>query len=603
MRRSLLTLAVALVAASVTVVAPAQAYSIPTFSGLDVSTPGHAQVTVTTDAPYVALWLRSDQEQVGTETYDIDLGEPVVQPTANGQATVDVETWGVDSGRFVARTCNDGSIGNCGALVTAAPSTFTPTDVAPAATWPDDTSIGNDETYSVTATDPDGGGGDLVASWDVDQYSGPERTSLIRGEPAVLPLSDDGTAPIVIQRCSSLDWRVCHDTPTQHVVKVNKWVSSYVETTWLGELNPALGTALEPVITTYEGQDFTLSWQVEDSATSQPVAGASGTLTGLAADAGGQVRPVIDPSAVTGDKDFVLRMTLSYVDPDVGTVSSDLTPVGFRVDSVATPITGISAGRRELYPYRDYYQDSVAITVTRPWGDVEMRLEIRNAAGAVVKTFVVPTTYSDGHFVWRGRDTAGRLVPAGVYTFKATLTDRAGNVSTRTQGSVTVVRKKLLYGLFKRTYSAKGSLLKKVVVGACSTLASPSKRGWAGSLGYYSNNKCSRTVNASVIETRHVARVPEALSYGELRISMYGGAARGAGQSVSYLAYLNNSGRFTTTALMAPEVGIHVGPYASGEKVVFPGRWVAWDVLNLRGSRYDVKSFTVRLRYKALVPE
>jgi len=581
------------------IAAPAQAYSVPTFSEVDVSVPGRAHVTVTTDAPYVVVWLRSEQEQVGGSTYNISIGPAVVQSTTDGQSTFGVDTWGIDTGRFIARTCTDASVSSCTGEVTAAASTFSPGDPGFEVTWPDDSGIGAGESYSVTATDPDGGG-HLFARWVIGSYE-VENTPLVRGEATLLPLAYEGAGPILIQRCSPFDQRVCH-TVDQRAVKVNRWADAGVRYEWLGELNPALGTKLKPVITTYEGQNFTLDWHVEDADTSEPIAGASGTLTGLAADAGGVIRPVIDPSAVIGDKTYVLRMTLSYVDPDVGTVSRDLV-ARFRIDSMVAPITSISVSSPRLYPYRDEFRDFVDISVTHPYEMGNMRVEVLDANNNLVAALIAYPSIDNDLLTWTGKSRAGGFAPAGVYHFRAIFTDPVGNVSTRTQGSVTVVRKKVMSRYFKRTYSASGSMVKKVAVGGCSTLASPSKRGWAGSLGFYSNNKCSRTVNASFLETRHAVRVPRALWYDGLQISAYGGAAREAARSVAYIAYINNAGKFTEPTMLMPWVGLHSPNEVWGAKFIFPDRYVAWDVFNGKGSRYDVKSFTVQLEYRVLVPE
>lgn len=589
-----------LLTAPVTVAGPAHAYGVPSFTVIDVSTPGHVSITVGSDAPYVALRMQSVGEQVGDQLVDLAFGDWTVEPVTNGAATFDLETWGVDTGRVLARTCSGATVDYCG-ITAQGSQTFTPGDVDPVAVWPEDLTIGNGQSYAVTVSDT--GGGDLAAVWDVGQYFGPERTPVTRDQAATLPLAQDGTAPVIIQRCSTLDWRVCHDTVAQHQITVNKHLSAHVEKTWLGEISPAVGTKLRPVIATSEGQDFTLGWSIENLY-GNPMNGFSGTISGLTADAQGKVHPVIDPTGLPDSpNNYTLRMELSYDDPDVGQVKTGFAGVDFRIDTVGTPITKVSATPGQLYPYRDNYRDSVAITVARPWDYVKLRLEILNANNTVVKAFVVPTTVTDETFTWTGRNSAGRVVPAGTYHFRATLTDAAGNVTTKSQGSVSVVRKKVVSKTFTKTYSASGSLVKKVVIGNCSTLASPSKRGWAGSLGFYSNAKCSNSFEASIIETRHAVKVPAALKYGSLRVSMYGGAAREASRSVAYLAYINTKLEFTKPVVMMPAVGSHAGPSVSGGAFVFDDRSIGWDVFNVKGSRYDVKSFTVKLSYTVLVAD
>jgi hypothetical protein len=588
-----------LLAESLALASPAHAYGVPT-STIDLSTPGHASITVTSDAPYVAVRLESVGEHVGDEVLDLPFGDWTVEQVTDGYAAFDLATWGVDTGRVLARTCSGATLDSCGAAAQGS-ATFAPGDVDPVATWPEDDTVGNGQSYAVTVADT--GGGDLVAVWDVGQYFGPERTPLTRDQATTLSLADDGSAPVVIQRCSAVDWRVCHDTVAQHAITVNKHLSAYVVDAWLGEISPAVGTKLNPVIATSEGQNFTLGWSIENLYGNQ-VAGFSGVISGLEPDAQGEVHPVIDPTGLPDSRNnYTLRMELSYDDPKVGEVKTGFALVDFRIDTVGTPITKVSATPGQLYPYRDSYRDSVAITVARPWDYVKLRLEILNADNSLVKAFVVPSTVSDETFVWTGRNSAGQVVPGGTYHFRATLTDAAGNVTTKTQGSVSVVRKKVVSRTFTHTYSAAGSLLQKVVVGSCSRLASPSSRGWSGSLGFYSNKKCSKSFEASIIETRHAVRVPAALKYGSLRVSMYGGAAREAPRSISYITYIKPKREFTKPAVMRPGLGNHAGPSVNGAAFVFSDRSIGWDVFNAKGSRYDVKSFTVKLGYTVLVAD
>jgi hypothetical protein len=570
----------------------AEAATVPTFGAFDTSTPGHVTGTVTTDAAYVGVQLRANSSDWG-------LDDEVIVP-AGGVASYDLETWGLTQGWVAARPCTTASADSCGSQVVSA-SSFTPTDgIVPSVTWGADDTVGAGDVYQVTASDPDGGG-KLYAVWDVQQYWGPEQTELTLGSPTTIPLNDDGAADLTVVRCSAFDWRICTSTAT-HPIVVNRRIGASYDQSWLGELNPTL-QPLKPVITIDGGHNLSYEWWVTDYQTSQVVPGVGGIITGLEPDANGKLHPQVDASALTVNKNYNLMGTLSYEDPDFGTVTAQLNGILFRVDTVGTPITSISRTPAQLFPYRDNYRDSVAITVARPWDYVKMRLEILNANNTLVKAYVVPNTVSDQTFTWTGKNSAGQVVPAGTYHFRATLTDAAGNVTTKTQGSVTVVRKKVVSKTFSHTYSAAGSLIKKVVVGDCSTIASPSKRGWAGSLGLYSNAKCSKTFNDSIIETRHAVKVPAALKYGSLQVSMYGGAAREASRSIAYLGYISRNFDFTTPKVMMPSVGTHAGPSVAGGGYVFDDRSIGWDVFNVKGSRYDVKSFTVKLGYTTLVAD
>ena len=150
---------------------------------------------------------------------------------------------------------------------------------------------------------------------------------------------------------------------------------------------------------------------------------------------------------------------------------------------------------------------------------------------------------------------------------------------------------------------AAASTVEDTFVGRCSVLKRPSNRGWKGSLGYYSNDKCSGTVEASVVSTVHAVRMPAATAYGSLTVTAYGGASRPATRHIAYISYLDNHKDWGTPWLLMPNLGNHAGARVHASDFIFGDRYIVWNVFNVKGSHYDVKSFTVRLGYRVLVPE
>jgi len=569
---------------------PAHAAGEPVISAIDVSTPGHATGTVTSDAAYVAVVLHANGAAW-------ELGEPTFVGTTGGSASFDLETWGLDTGVVSARACTGQTIDSCG-LPALSPS-FTPLDVTPQVTWPEDTTIGTGQVYTVSVSDT--AGGNLVAQWEHDYWQ--TDTALSRSEPTTLPLTGDGEGDITVRRCSSLAWNVCHATGVRHVT-VNRVLSNWSEDYWLGEISPAVGTKAEPVIHVYEGQSFTLDWHVTDSATGQALPGVGGQIADLTADAEGNIRPVFDLGAVTtNNKNYDIEGTLSYQDPDFGTVTGPIRAMTFRIDTVAPAISSIKVSASSVYPYADGYRDKVTVTVQPVGSDqyATVRLEVLNSSDTVIKSFPLASGYDASQFVWNGKTGSGTFAPAGGYHFRATIKDQAKNPGQLIQGSVTVVRKKLVARTFKKTVSAAGSL-EDQYVGRCSTLRKPSLRGWSGSLGLYTNTKCRRTFEDGLIVTVHAVRTPAgAVRYGDFRVSAYGGAAKAAPRSLAYLEYLNRAEDWVADTRMGTSLTTHNGATRAGSNFVWGDRYVVWGAYTAEGAKYDIKSFTVRLTYFVLV--
>jgi hypothetical protein len=563
----------------------ANALVVPTFGAIDASAAGHAKVTVTApDSAYVAAWLRSP--------FGIDLTAPIFVPTDGGVAAFDLETWGLSTGYVFARPCGGLTVGTCGPAVASNP--FAAKDVAPVITFPADDTIGVGQSYVVDAVDPDGGGA-LYADW-VGQ-----RTPLVRGGSKDLPLSADGAGNLPILRCSSTATSVCRLTGITHAIQVNKTLAAGVDQPTLPVINPALGARLHPVLRAWEGQDhaFALVWHVEDPTTHEVVPGVGATLEGLTLRDDDTIRPTIDVSGVTQNKIYALVMNLSYDDPDYGHLSKTLS-WRFRIDTIAPAQATLSISEPWVYPFRDNYLDQTTLLWKHPFTEKSTFLiRITGPEDQVVREW---RTTGSGDVDWHGTDKDGHLVLGGVYTASVTVTDVAGNALPPVTGAISVVRKKTELRSFKHTYTAAGSLA-DTFVGSCSVLKKPSNRGWAGSLGYYSNEKCTSTTEKSVVSTVHEARLPTAIEYRHVRVSVYGGASK---RSTNHIAYVNYWGRdhdWSDPVMLLPSTGNHAGATVNGANYVFDDRYLVWGVFNVKGSHYDVKSFTVTAGYKVLVAE
>ena len=108
---------------------------------------------------------------------------------------------------------------------------------------------------------------------------------------------------------------------------------------------------------------------------------------------------------------------------------------------VTPPAGAVSVSSKSLYPYRDGYQDTVAVDLGVTNERVDAQLEVLDDEGQTVKKF--HESQSLGEFTWDGRVSGGGYAPAGTYTFRATLTDDLGNAAVYEGGPVTVSSKKL----------------------------------------------------------------------------------------------------------------------------------------------------------------
>jgi FlgD Ig-like domain len=280
----------------------------------------------------------------------------------------------------------------------------------------------------------------------------------------------------------------------------------------------------------------------------------------------------------------------------------DRTPPTLQVTGVSNPT---------FYPVRDGFKDLVKVTyaVSDDSADTTLRrqVQITDGQGAVVldraTDVATPGTHS---FSWDGRTASGALNPKGDYTVTLTVTDSAGNVSTPRSRVVTLSPKRIVDRTFRTTVSATWSAFDRDV-GRCATLRKPSLRGWAGSLGYYSNTRCRATGVASMAATTNGVYVPRAFRgrYGDLRINVYGGAARTRPSSSAALDYWNaKRDAWVARKFMGSAVRTHSGRRVGARPLVHPnpeGRpIVVWDFLTAAGDRFDVKTFTVVLRYQLL---
>jgi hypothetical protein len=465
-----------------------------------------------------------------------------------------------------------------------------------AITWPAATTINpSTATYTFQISDA-GGPGDLMAEW--------------QGEPQAIPHSGthnflfntDGTGVITILRCNPDCVPAGVESPT---LKVFRALQVTPSGTWAPL--PVGGSAdlAVQVVPDLGAASANIDWSLRDSVGpgANELTTGSSTSTQLA---NGDVPFSISLPPELPEGDYGLMVAVQANVPGLGLLSGTLSePVALIINNPASLI--LEHTESLFYPVEDSYMDTAHFRF-RVSEAAAVSLRVAKSGGATVRqdspVSVAANVWKSG--VWNGLNGSGNVVPAGFYLVTLEVTDSAGNV---TEGSyeVELSRAKLKMLTSTKTYTAKKTLNDKFV-GACSSLVSPSSHGWSGSLGYYSQTRCKRmTNNASVVVGAHAWWIPEAFNgkYGKLKISAYGGGARGTRSAYAVMGYIRASdNEFLNRVQFPAGVGWHAGQSASVAPFVRfdAGRpFVVWNIGLTQGSRYDVKSFKVQVDYQALV--
>lgn len=287
----------------------------------------------------------------------------------------------------------------------------------------------------------------------------------------------------------------------------------------------------------------------------------------------------------------------------------------YAATDVTPPVVTVNGtpGPNPFYPVQDGYKDTFTVNYTvsdDQATQIGLFVTITNAsAGVVLQQGFSPSNPTTANFVWNGRNESDALVPAGDYTLTFTANDGT-NEATPAVVPVTVSHKHLVTKRFEKTMTAAAAIIpgNTPTVGECSVLRRPSLRDWAGSLGYYSNKKCEKTFNKSLVQTIDGWLVPQAFQnrYHSLVIKLYGGAAKARPDSKALIQYLKANDDVVQAKFMGSALGTHAGARVDNARAFirhddFDRPYVAWGLATANGHWYDVKNFTVVLTYTKLV--
>lgn len=272
-----------------------------------------------------------------------------------------------------------------------------------------------------------------------------------------------------------------------------------------------------------------------------------------------------------------------------------------KVDRTAPKLKSVKASPGTVFPAKDHYLDSVQLRAHLNEKVTSVRVEIFDAAGHKVRTLSTGKRSAGGlGLAWNGKSSKGAVVRAGRYAFRFVTEDVAGNRATTSKVRVNVSDKRLVKQAGVKTVTAKASG-SKALIGTCSDLFSPGARGWANSIGYYSDYySCSTTQGDDLAAAIHVTSLPKAVKYGTVRIDTSGGKGRNHHGGKAAVVYITAKGDYSNLgASLGPADGTYKGPTANASFITSKGR-VSWLAGTIGGNNYDIKSFTVRYSYFVL---
>jgi hypothetical protein len=378
------------------------------------------------------------------------------------------------------------------------------------------------------------------------------------------------------------------------------------------------GASLSARVVAYDRPSSAIDvvWQWWDESSSLLV-GEPSQPVALVTDAQSQASlTVVAPSGADGR----YRLHVDVTATEDGATGSAISAGALSLDNTA-PAFFWSRNLTTFYPAKDGYRDTFSVTIKGGWELSRYNVQVLNSAGTSVWTMGSgELTWSGSSDLlyyakptWNGLDRSGARVPAGTYTVKATLTDDAGNRTTKTT-TVGVSWKKLVWKTFSKKLTAGAALADKYV-GSCSTLKAPARSDWAGSRGYRSNVKCQGgdTAKSRVI-TDSVACLPRSFdgNYRNLTMKHYGGRPKGYTKNVYLVTHVykpQTSGDWTLT--QRHQFGNSV-QWKTMASVSTPNGLIAdrrstqycpsiWWVSGLQSSsRYDVWKYSVASEYRVL---
>lgn len=149
----------------------------------------------------------------------------------------------------------------------------------------------------------------------------------------------------------------------------------------------------------------------------------------------------------------------------------------FIIDNTHPEITiNVSADSSGLIFSPDGDGNKDILTVKQSGSSEDLwKLEVIDLSGTVIRTIEVKNS-SPGNFVWDGKDNADVVVPDGIYSYRISATDRAGNVTTKKVDNIIINTQQppVGFSISTNAFSPNGDTVKDTVT---FTISVPVKTG------------------------------------------------------------------------------------------------------------------------------
>ncbi|WP_183095915.1 hypothetical protein [Nocardioides stalactiti] len=414
---------------------------------------------------------------------------------------------------------------------------------------------------------------------------------------------------VVVCPTASYDAVACRSVGSTHRVQVyDELVASFV--TRLDERGP---NAVFPITIRPETRPVDVTWEVVPAA--EP--GSSPVATGSESVVPGDVLPALGANEeMSHGERYLYRVTMSGDSGEFGLLSG-VGEMAFTWDGVVETSglqfdvsdAFLNKAVRDVevfYPVEDRYADGWRDTVffrdTVPYEEfATWETSIAAADGTLV--------IDDAGGEWDGRDpSTGRVLPEGAYTVSRRATDKYGNVGSD-ERDIWISHDQLVRTTWTAKVSPKESLIDKYV-GRCGAIKVPARRAWRGSIGLRSSTagpRC-RTLESQSVTAVHGIYLPKSPlgrydRYDNLRVGVYGG---GAGRGSNYLVQWlwSRDKKWVGRSQFGRNLTLHQGQRMGAGSVLGDedkeSPYVIWSSGLAEGSQYDIKYYSVSVRYWAI---
>lgn len=257
-----------------------------------------------------------------------------------------------------------------------------------------------------------------------------------------------------------------------------------------------------------------------------------------------------------------------------------------------------------FYPVEDGYRDELIVEGWNLINDIKVAtVVVTNEVGTEV--FRAVEADSSPRISWNGRNPAGQVLPEGSYKVSMIVRDKNANETIKSR-RITLSHDLEGDRTWRPTFTADEVMIGGRV-GACGRVKQPARRAWKGSVGLYTRDNC-RPRRERFSRAMHHVDLP--LSPGDTVVSAaltVDGAKARREQASSVWIRLRNTSISNPTHWWRP--WIEVTGLAGPVEISIPAGVLSaehpklvWEAKVNGGDKFDLRDFTVELRYHTSSP-